>query len=137
VILIQRPWGSSGGRPAALGRFSARIATTPPWGIACLALRMTLKNIPVYLSVITEAELFAFPQLSDDEAEHIEKFLRTVSIVPMDSQIARLTGTIRKTYQLKIADSVIAATALFTNAQLLTRNVGDFKKIPELILQEI
>jgi predicted nucleic acid-binding protein len=95
------------------------------------------KNIPVYLSVITEAELFAFPQLSDDEAEHIEKFLRTVSIVPMDSQIARLTGTIRKTYQLKIADSVIAATALFTNAQLLTRNVGDFKKIPELILQEI
>ena len=95
------------------------------------------KNIPVYLSVITEAELFAFPQLSDDEAERIENFLRTVSIIPMDSQIARLTGTIRKTYQLKIADSVIAATALFTNAQLLTRNVGDFKKIPELNLKEI
>ena len=37
------------------------------------------KNIPVYLSVITEAELFAFPQLSDDEAERIEKFLQSVS----------------------------------------------------------
>jgi len=95
------------------------------------------KNIPVYVSVITEAELFAFPQLSDEEAERIEKFLHTVSIIPMDSQIARLTGTIRKTYQLKIADSVIAATALFTNAQLLTRNVGDFKKVPELHIQEI
>jgi predicted nucleic acid-binding protein len=95
------------------------------------------KNIPVYVSVITEAELFGFPQLSDEEAERIEKFLRTVSIIPMDSQIARLTGTIRKTYQLKIADSVIAATALFANAQLLTRNVGDFKKVPELHIQEI
>ena|SRR6266436_7785322 len=95
------------------------------------------KNIPVYLSVITQAELFAFPQLSDDEAERIEKFLQSVSIVPMDSQIARLTGTIRKKYQLKIADSVIAATALFTNSQLLTRNVGDFKRIPELRIQKI
>ena len=95
------------------------------------------KNIPVYLSVITEAELFAFPQLSDEEAERIEKFLQSVSIIPMDSQIARLTGSIRKTYQLKIADSVIAATALFTHAQLVTRNVGDFKRVPELRIQEI
>jgi len=95
------------------------------------------KNVPVYLSVITEAELFGFPPLRDEEAERIEKFLHTVSIIPMDSQIARLTGTIRKTYQLKIADSVIAATALFTNARLLTRNVGDFKKVPELHIQEI
>ena len=95
------------------------------------------KNVPVYLSVITEAELFGFPQLSDEEAERIEKFLHTVSIIPMDSQIARLTGTIRKKYQLKIADSVIAATALFTNSQLLTRNVGDFKRIPELRIQKI
>jgi predicted nucleic acid-binding protein len=29
------------------------------------------KNVPVYLSVITEAELFGFPQLSDEEAERI------------------------------------------------------------------
>ena len=95
------------------------------------------KNIPVCLSVITQAELFAFPQLSDDEAERIERFLQSVSIIPMDSQIARLTGGIRKKYQLKIADSVIAATALFTNSQLLTRNVGDFKRVPELQIQEI
>jgi predicted nucleic acid-binding protein len=87
--------------------------------------------------VITEVELFGFPQLSDEEAERIEKFLHTVSIIPMDSQIARLTGTIRKKHQLRIADSVIAATALFTGTRLLTRNVGDFKKVPELHIQEI
>ena len=106
-------------------------------GVVSIIEDIYTKNIPVYLSVITEAELFAFPQLSDEEAERIEKFLQSVSIIPMDSQIARLTGNIRKTYQLKIADSVIAATALFTHAQLVTRNVGDFKRIPELRIQEI
>jgi len=106
-------------------------------GVVSIIEDIYTKNIPVYLSVITEAELFAFTQLSDEEAERIEKFLQSVSIIPMDSQIARLTGTIRKKYQLKIADSVIAATALFANAQLVTRNVGDFKKIPELHIQEI
>jgi predicted nucleic acid-binding protein len=95
------------------------------------------KNVPVYVSVITEAELFGFPQLSDEEAEQIEKFLHTISIIPMDSQIARLAGTIRKKYQLKIADSVIAVTALFTGTRLLTRNVGNFKKVSELHIQEI
>ena len=95
------------------------------------------KNVPVYVSAMTEAELFAFPEMSDEETERIEKFLQSVSIIPMDSQVARLTGSIRKKYQLKIADSVIAATALFTGTQLLTRNVNDFKKVTELNIQEI
>jgi predicted nucleic acid-binding protein len=34
-------------------------------------------------------------------------------------------------------DSAIAATALFTETQLITRNVRDFKHIPELALREI
>jgi toxin FitB len=95
------------------------------------------KNMPVYVSAMTEAELFAFSQLSDEETERIEKFLQSVSIIPMDSQVARLTGSIRKNYQLKIADSVIAATALFTGTRLLTRNVSDFKKVSGLHLQKI
>ena len=95
------------------------------------------KNVPVYVSAMTEAELFSFHEMSDEETERIEKFLQSVSIIPMDSQVARLTGSIRKKYQLKIADSVIAATALFTGTRLLTRNVNDFKRVSELNIQEI
>jgi predicted nucleic acid-binding protein len=95
------------------------------------------QNVPVYVSAMTEAELFAFSGMSDDETERIEKFLQSVSIIPMDSQVARLTGSIPKTYQLKIADSVIVATALFTGARLLTRSVSDFKKVSGLNIQEI
>ena len=41
------------------------------------------QNAPVYVSAITEAELFAFSGMSDDEIESIEKFLQSVSIIPM------------------------------------------------------
>ena len=33
---------------------------------------------------------------------------------------------------IKLADAIIAATAIFNNLKLLTRNVDDFKMIDEL-----
>jgi toxin FitB len=96
-----------------------------------------MRGVPVYVSVMTEAELFAFAHISSEESGRIEQFLKTVSIIPMDSQIARLTATVRKTYQLKIADSVIAATALFTGTRLVTRNTQDFEKVSQLVVEKI
>ncbi|MGH7964666.1 MAG: type II toxin-antitoxin system VapC family toxin [Candidatus Binatia bacterium] len=92
---------------------------------------------PVYVSALTEAELFSFPQLSEEEARLIGALLRTVSLIPLDSQIARIAGMLRRTYRLKLPDSVIAATALFTGSTLLTRNTRDFKKIPGLLIEVI
>jgi predicted nucleic acid-binding protein len=91
----------------------------------------------VYVSTITEAELFSFPDLSDEDKDILESILQSVSLIPPNSQIARITGNIRATYYLKLADSFIAATALFTGSTLLTRNVRDFFKIPHLSLQAI
>jgi len=93
--------------------------------------------IPVYISAVTEAELFSFPSLTDDEAQRIENILRTVFVIPLDSQIARAAANIRRTYRVKLPDSVVAATALFTGSTLLTRNAQDFKKILTLRLQAI
>lgn len=95
------------------------------------------RGVPVYVSAITEAELFGFSSLTEKEAERIDMFLKTVSIVPMDSHIARISGTLRRTYGIKIPDSVIAATALFTGSTILTRNVKDFKKVDHLNVQDI
>jgi len=93
--------------------------------------------IPVYISAVTEAELFSFPSLTDDEAQRIENILRTVFVIPLDSPIARAAANIRRTYRVKLPDSVVAATALFTGSTLLTRNAQDFKKILTLRLQAI
>lgn len=90
------------------------------------------ENTPLYISAITEIELFGFSKLSDQEAEHIEAILRTVAIIPVGSRIARTAGFIRRNYHINIA-----ATALFTGTALLTRNIRDFRKIPNLSVRQI
>lgn len=92
-------------------------------------------GFPLYVSTITEVELFGFSLLSQGEAEAVTNFLTTVVIIPLDSRIARIAGSLRRQYGIKIADSVIAATALITHTTLVTRNVKDFKKVDGLVLE--
>ncbi|OGZ46955.1 MAG: hypothetical protein A3J54_01905 [Candidatus Ryanbacteria bacterium RIFCSPHIGHO2_02_FULL_45_13b] len=98
---------------------------------------MVSSDYPIYVSVLTEAELFSYSHLTDIETEHIDSLLRTVSIIPLDSRLARLAGMVRRMYKTKLADSIIASTALVTGSTLLTRNINDFKKIINLSLKRI
>jgi predicted nucleic acid-binding protein len=91
-------------------------------------------DAPLYISAITELELFAYPKLSAQEEALIEELLRTVSVIPLDSHIARLASFIRRQYRLKVPDSVIAATAIYTGSTLATRNTRDFKRVTALAL---
>ena len=59
------------------------------------------------------------------------------AIIPLDSRIARIAGSLRRQYNIKTADSIVAATALFTGTTLITRNIRDFQKIPNLLLRKI
>jgi len=95
------------------------------------------KNVPLYVSAITELELFAFSNLRTAEEKLIEELLTTVAVISLDSHIARLAAFIRRQYRLKVADSVIAATAMFTGSTLLTRNTRDFRRIPNLSLLRV
>ncbi len=95
------------------------------------------RNPSIYISTITEVELFGFPKITELESYQIEKILETISIIPLDSKIARMAARILQLYKLKTADSVIAATALFTGSVLVTRNVKDFSKVTDLQIQSI
>lgn len=95
------------------------------------------KNTPVYISFLTEAELFSFSNLDNQEIEKIENILKTLAVIPVDSRIARIAGMIRSKYKTDLADSIIAATAMFTGTSLVTRNVKDFKNIPNIYLSKI
>lgn len=106
-------------------------------GAVSLVSNILERNVPIYVSTITEIELFGFSGLSAGETRQIEAILNTVSIISLDSRIARLAGFLRRQYRLKIADSVIAATALFTGTMLITRNIRDFKKIDGLSMLKI
>ena len=95
------------------------------------------ENVPIYVSAVTELELFAYSDLTAEEELLIEELLATISVIPVDSRIARLAALVRRSYRLKVPDSVIAATAMFTGSKLLTRNTRDFRKIPNFIVVKI
>ncbi len=91
----------------------------------------------VYITTITELELFSFSDLSGKELVDIEEFLTIVSIIALDSRIARIGASLRQAHHLETADAVIAATAAYTGTTLVTRNVRDFTNIPDLALLAI
>ena len=105
--------------------------------VVSLIKQILIQNRPVYISTITELELFGYPNLTSFESEIIETILNTFSIIPVDSRIARIAGFIRRNYKVKAFDAAIAATALSTGSTLLTRNIKDFNKIPNLLLRAI
>ena len=95
-------------------------------------------NHSIYISTLTELELFSHASLTEEEAIRLETFLETVYILPLTSQIARIAGDLRRAHAgLKAFDSGIAATALFTHSQLITRNRRDFQDINGLSLLAI
>lgn len=94
--------------------------------------------VPMSIATVTEAELFSSPTMTTEESERIELLLPLFSIIPLDSQIARKTAELRRLHpKIKLADSVIAATAMFTHSTLLTRNIKDFKKVSGLAVRGI
>ncbi len=95
------------------------------------------KNSAIYVSTVSEAELFSFEELRDEDIIKINDILNTLNIIPMDSRIARIAGFLRRNINIKMADSVIAATALSTRSVLLTRNIRDFDKVPNLKVERI
>ena len=92
----------------------------------------------IYVSAITEVELLRFARLTDVDYLKIGVFLSTVSTIPVDSTIARVAGVVGRIHGVTgLADSIIAATALLTGSEVVTRNVRDFNKVTGLRVKRI
>lgn len=90
-----------------------------------------------YLPSIVATEFLSYPLIDAHTKTLFRLFTGQTTIINLDYHIAELSAEIRKSYKLKLADAVIAATALSTNSTLLTRNIRDFKKVKELKVLKI
>ena len=63
--------------------------------------------------------------------DYVFKILQTF---PIDNAVLSKAIELRKTYKMKLGDSIIAATALLANIEIYTRNLDDFIKIPDLVV---
>jgi len=84
------------------------------------------------ISVINRIELLGFKKLGDKETEALNSFISNSNIVELEEDIIIETINIRKTYNIKLPDAIIAATCLVNNYSLVTYNVKDFDKITGL-----
>lgn len=97
-----------------------------------------LQRLPLFLSTVAETEVLSFPKFTPEELQATIIFLEENFLsIPFNREIARIAAKLRRDYHLKFPDAAIAATAIFTPTPLVTRNISDFKKIPNLKLLKI
>jgi predicted nucleic acid-binding protein len=61
-----------------------------------------------------------------------QEFLRHAAIIPVDSELADQAIELRRNNNIKLADALIAATALLNDLVLVTGNEDDFKALEDL-----
>ncbi len=82
-----------------------------------------------YISVINRIELLGFKRLNGNESDALSSFISNSIIIDLEEDIILETIQIRKKYNIKLPDAIIAATCLVNNCSLITNNIKDFDEI--------
>lgn len=98
-----------------------------------LVLGDLVQDQTIFISVITEMELYAFGGNNKDSLIALDNFVKLVNIANFDEAIKNSTITIRRESKLKLPDCIIAATAI-TNKMLFITSDKAFRSIKELNL---
>ena len=84
------------------------------------------------VSIITKIEFLGWRGHTEEGFKKAEEFINFARIIPLTNEIANLTIDLSREYRIKLPDAVIAATALYHDLTLVTRNEKDFKGIKGL-----
>jgi len=80
-----------------------------------------LNEADLFISVITEIELFAKPEIPPDEEKKLRAFISDrISIIDITSTVKNETIELRRKNKLKLPDCIVAASAIIQKAVLLT-----------------
>ncbi len=95
-------------------------------------LKNILANQEHCISVISRIELLSKDD-SEEETLRQQNFIAGSVMLNLEEEVVLQTIALRRKSQVKkLPDAVIAATALYYDLTLVTRNTHDFKNIPGL-----
>jgi toxin FitB len=97
-------------------------------------LRTWLEVEPFAVSQISQIEVLGYHQITPEEITDLEEFLYSSNIVPVTDGATKKAIALRQRRKMSLADSILAATALENDWELVSRNVDDFEWIAELRL---
>jgi len=97
------------------------------------------KKIPVdalpegefFVSFITELEVLSYPSITPQEEHQLKRFLHDIPVIDITAEIKGRTIELRKKYNLRLPDAIIAATAFQLGATLVTNDKG-FSLVQEI-----
>jgi hypothetical protein len=83
-------------------------------------------------SAISRLEVLGFPKLTPAEESGLLTLLSQFHEIPVSTAVIDKAIELRRQVSIKSPDAIVAASALIEGAELVTRNVSDFRKIPGL-----
>lgn len=90
-----------------------------------------------YYSALTKLELLSASVCADASVRSSTAAMLSLGKrVETDDTITSLAAEEKRKHGLSFLDSLMAATAMHLKAELVTRNIGEFKKIKELLLMK-
>ena len=92
-------------------------------------LRRFIIDESAVISEITRVEVLGFAGLNSDQEKYFVDVFSYMKIIIPDQEIFNKAIDVRKKYNLKLGDSIIAATALIYGLKLFTRNLKDFERV--------
>ena len=98
-----------------------------------------LNEADLFISVITEIELFCKPEMPQDEEEKLRNLISDrLNVIDLTKEIKKETINLRRNTKQKLPDCIVAATAISLNAVLLTADKRLLNvSIPNLRMQNI
>jgi len=100
---------------------NAVIFLTAKGSIIPIGLQSELNDADLFVSVITEIELFSKQSLPLHEEENLRAFLSDrIFVLNITNAVKKETIALRRSTRLKLPDCIVAATAIALNAVLLT-----------------
>jgi predicted nucleic acid-binding protein len=83
-------------------------------------------------SAISITEVLGYEGLTSGDEELFEAMFAQLIMAPVSEAILRRAAGLRRVRKMKLGDAIIAATALETDSELVTRNEQDFRGIDGL-----
>jgi hypothetical protein len=87
------------------------------------------------IASVTRIEVLGFPKfglLPSTQQTLLQRLVTSLPEIPLDNDVILRCISLRQAGKIKLADAIIAATALEYGVPLITRNEADFRNIPNL-----
>ena len=84
------------------------------------------------LSILTKIEFLGWDKHSSEGFQKCRQLIELANVYGLDEDIAEKAIELKRQSRIKLADAVIAATAIVNKFKLVTRNVDDYKVVNEL-----